>query len=88
MRLRSNFALLLFPVLAWAPFVWAQDTVAPTTGESTLPVRGENKGDYNIVQSWELGYRFATVGGDDGKYRSDVNYGDGIRLLSSYLTVN
>ena len=28
------------------------------------------------------------MGGDDGKYRSDVNYGNGIRLLSSYLTVN
>jgi len=50
--------------------------------------RGENAGDYNVVQSWEFGYRFASVGGDDGKYRSDVNYGDGIRLLSSYLTVN
>ncbi|HTA45255.1 MAG TPA: hypothetical protein VK789_22560 [Bryobacteraceae bacterium] len=44
--------------------------------------------DYNVVQSWELGYRFATVGGNDGKYRADENYGDGIRLLSSNLTVN
>jgi len=78
-----GFALLLFPVLALA-----QDTVAPTTGESTLPPRGENAGNYNVVQSWEFGYRFATVGGDDGKYRSDVNYGNGVRLLSSYLTVN
>jgi len=88
MRMRSSFALLLFPWLACAPGAWGQDTIAPTTGESTLPVRGENTGDYNVVQSWELGYRFATVGGDDGKYRSDVNYGNGIRLLSSYLTVN
>jgi hypothetical protein len=76
-------ALLLFPALAPA-----QDTVAPTTGEATLPPRGENAGNYNVVQSWEFGYRFATVGGDDGKYRSDVNYGNGVRLLSSYLTVN
>lgn len=44
--------------------------------------------DYNVVQSWEFGYRYATVGGDDGKYRSDVNYHDGVRLLSSNLTVN
>ena len=43
---------------------------------------------YNVVQSWELGYRYATVGGDEGKYRSDVNYGNGVRLLSSYLTIN
>ena len=81
--MRLRFALLLLPVCAWA-----QDTVAPTTGESTIPARGENTGDYNVVQSWELGYRFASVGGDDGKYRSDVNYGNGIKLLSSYLTVN
>lgn len=44
--------------------------------------------EYNVVQSWELGYRYAVVGGDDGKYRADENYHDGIRLLSSYLTVN
>lgn len=58
----------------------AQETVGPT--------RGENVGDYNIVQSWELGYRFTSVGGSDDEYRSDVNYHDGIRLLSSSLTVN
>src|SRR5690349_17885790 len=78
-----KFALLLVPALAPG-----QQTVAPTTGEATSPSRGENTSDYNLVQSWELGYRFATVGGDDGKYRSDVNYGNGVRLLSSYLTIN
>jgi hypothetical protein len=83
MRAACKSVLLLLPAL-----VWAQDTVAPTTGESTLPMRGENAGNYNVVQSWEFGYRFASVGGDDGKYRSDVNYGNGIRLLSSSLTVN
>ncbi len=83
MRFSLEFALLLFPVLAAA-----QQTVAPTTGEITTSGRGENAGNYNVVQSWELGYRFATVGGDDGKYRSDVNYGNGVRLLSSYLTIN
>jgi hypothetical protein len=71
-----------------AAAAWAQDVVAPTTGETVAPARGQNTGEYNVVQSWELGYRFATIGGDDGKYRSDVNFGDGVRLLSSYLTVN
>jgi len=66
----------------------AQDTVAPTTDERVGPLRGENKGDYNIVQSWEFGYRFASLGGNQDKYRSDVNYRDGIRLLNSSLTVN
>ncbi|MES1261579.1 MAG: hypothetical protein ABUS49_07585, partial [Acidobacteriota bacterium] len=66
----------------------AQDTVAPTTDERVGPGRGEDKGDYNIVQSWEFGYRFATLGGDQDKYRSDVNYHDGVRLLNSNFTVN
>lgn len=66
----------------------AQDVIAPTTGETVAAPRGQNVGEYNVVQSWELGYRFASIGGDDGKYRSDVNFHDGVRLLSSYLTVN
>jgi len=83
MRIHIQFAMLFLPAL-----LAAQDTVAPTTGENTAPVRGENAGNYNVDQSWELGYRFATVGGDDGQYRSTVNYGDGIRLLGSNLTIN
>ncbi len=75
MKIRLLQFLLLIPALARA-----QDTVGL--------VNGENAGAYNVVQSWELGYRYASVGGDDGKYRSDVNFGDGIRLLSSFLTVN
>jgi hypothetical protein len=75
-------SILLLPLLN------AQEPVAPTVNEPVGPVRGENAGDYNIVQSWEFGYRYSLVGGDDQRYRSDVNYTDGIRLLSSYLTVN
>lgn len=52
------------------------------------PLTGRAAGDYNVVQSWELGYRYATVGGDDGKYRADENYHDGIRLLGSSLSIN
>ena len=85
---------LLIPVLfsvcagAYVQELAAQETIAPTTGERVGSARGENVGAYNVVQSWEFGYRYATVGGDDGKYRSDVNYGRGVRLLSSSLTVN
>jgi hypothetical protein len=81
--MRNSAILLLLPWIALA-----QDTVAPTTGVTVGPPRGEDKGAYNVVQSWEVGYRYATVGGDEGKYRSDVNYGNGVRLLSSFLTVN
>ena len=85
--MRSRFQSILFISILCAA-ANAQETVAPTTGEPVGPVRGENMGDYNIVQSWELGYRYHLVGGDDGKYRSDVNYRNGIKLLSSYLTIN
>ncbi|HTB14700.1 MAG TPA: hypothetical protein VK752_24175 [Bryobacteraceae bacterium] len=64
----------------------AQPPVAPTT-EQTGNARGENQGNYNIIDSFEVGYRFASVGGDGGMYDSTVNYGDGIRLLSSSLTI-
>jgi len=64
----------------------AQPPVAPTN-EQTGALRGDNSGNYNIINSFELGYRFASVGGNGGMYDSTVNYGDGIRLLSSSLTV-
>ena len=47
----------------------AQQTVAPTDAQ-VGPPRGENMGNYNVTQSWEFGYRFSTVGGDLGMYRS------------------
>ena len=65
----------------------AQQPVAPTTEQVGSP-RGETLGNYNITNSFETGYRWNLVGGDLGMYRSDVNYGNGIRLLGSGFTVN
>ena len=65
----------------------AQPTVAPSN-ETVGRARGENVGNYNIVNSFETGYRFHSVGGNPLKYRSDVNFGNGIRLLGSNLTFN
>jgi hypothetical protein len=65
----------------------AQQVVAPTP-DQVGPPRGENTGDYNITQSFETGYRFSQVFGDIGEYRSDVNYGNGIRLLGSSLAID
>jgi hypothetical protein len=65
----------------------AQAPVAPSpdlAGERN----GENIHDYNVVNSFETGYRFSTVGGSMEQYRSSVNFGDGIRLLGSSLIVN
>lgn len=86
--MRAHMSKLLLAIFLIPATLLGQDTVAPTVDEKTGPPRGENKGDYNIVQQWELGYRFATLGGNQDKYRSDVNYRDGIRLLNSNLTVN
>jgi hypothetical protein len=73
-------ALLAAPLLA-------QQNVAPTDAQ-TGSAAGATLGSYNITQSWELGYRFAEVGGNEGKYRSDVNYRSGIRLLNGSLAVH
>ena len=64
----------------------AQSTVAPTLEPVGKP-RGENWNDYNITDSFETGYRFSTVGGSLSKYKSDVNYGNGIRVLSSSFSM-
>ncbi|MGA2131479.1 MAG: hypothetical protein ABSH50_04115 [Bryobacteraceae bacterium] len=65
----------------------AQQTIAPTPEQAGSP-RGDNTGDYNVMESFETGYRFAEVSGSLGTYRADVNYGNGIRLLGSNLFVN
>ena len=65
----------------------AQTPVAPTNEPVGIP-RGDNVSGYNVRQSFEFGYRWHTVGGDEEMYRSTVNYGNGPRLLSSSLSVN
>ena len=65
----------------------AQPTVAPSA-EPVGSARGDSWSGYNIVDSFETGYRYRTFGGSLDQYRSTVNYGDGVRLLSSYLTIN
>ena len=74
--------------LAIAAVAAAQQTVAPTIDEPVGKRTGQNVSSYNIVNSFETGYRFAEIGGNTGKYRSDVNYTNGIRLLSSFLSIH
>src|ERR1700674_4231451 len=73
------------PLLAAA--LSAQQPIAPTP-DAVGSQRGENVAGYNIVNSFETGYRFSSIDGNLGKYRSDVNYGNGLRLLSSQLSVH
>jgi hypothetical protein len=73
--------------LAGAFGTTAQQPVAPTP-DMAGSTRGETWGDYNVVDSVETGYRFALTGGNLAQYRSSVNYGNGIRLLNSYFSLN
>jgi hypothetical protein len=84
MRQKLYTAVIL---IAGALSLRGQQVIAPTN-EAVGSPRGENYGDYNITNWFEVGYRWHTVDGDVGKYRSDVNYGNGLRLLGSNLTVN
>src|SRR5580658_11147789 len=79
--------IYLYLTLAATGALNAQQVVTPTP-EQVGPPRGDNTGDYNITQSFETGYRFSEVFGDIGEYRSDVNYGNGIRLLGSSLAID
>lgn len=65
----------------------AQQVVAPTP-ESTGSPRGSTWDDYNIVDSFETGYRFERVTGNQDEYRSSVNFGNGVRLLGGSLSLN
>lgn len=64
----------------------AQPPIAPTPIEPNP--KGERTGDYVLSQSFELGYRFADINGNREKYRSDVNFRNGLRLLSSSLDLH
>ena len=74
------FAALVVPALA-------QQTVAPTP-ETVGSARGADFGGYNAVHSIETGYRFADIDGNRGKYRSDVNFRNGLRLLGGSFSLN
>jgi len=77
-----NKKIILISIASFAVAL-AQPVVAPTN-ESTGPAKGRTVfEDYNVTQYFETGYRFRTVDGNEGKYRSDVNFNDGIRLLGS-----
>ncbi len=77
----------LLTVALLAATVCGQTPVAPTAEPVGNP-RGDNASGYNVRQSFEVGYRWHSVGGDQDMYRSTVNYGNGPRLLSSSLSIN
>ena len=77
---------LLASILVCSAALFAQPVIAPSiSGAGTE--RGQNNGGYNFTNSFETGVRFHTVGGNEGKYRSDVNFGNGLRLLGGNLAI-
>src|SRR5574341_1717432 len=83
-RLGQGAPMALFAA-AVAPLL-AQPTVAPTPEAGGG--RGINAGGYNVLNSFEIGDRFRAVHGDEDRYRSDVNFGNGLQLLGSSLSIN
>ena len=73
-------------VLLMTAAAWAQTPVAPTDAP-VGPSNGDNTSNYNIMNSFETGYRFTSIGGDPNEYRSQVNYDNGIRLLGSSFSM-
>lgn len=63
----------------------AQTPVAPTP---VNPAEVIDLSSFKITSAFELGYRFNLIGGDESFYRSNVNYGNGVRLLSNSFTAN
>lgn len=74
-------------LLSVAALCLAQQQVAPTP-EQAGPTRGDDLNGYNIMNSFETGYRFVSTGGNVDTYRSTENYDNGVRLLGSFLTIN
>jgi hypothetical protein len=78
---------IFYTALFTASTAICQPTIAPTEAQVGSR-RGQDVDGYNVVNSFEVGYRWRDVNGNLGKYRSDVNFGNGIRLLGSNLTIN
>jgi len=87
-------AILAFGAVATrAQQAASTSTPKPTTSSSSStsnePVATDDLGSYNVIASVEFGVRGLSVSGNDNKYRSDLNYGNGVRLFdSSFLLRN
>src|SRR5580658_2878710 len=73
---------ILLITLLMAAACCAQQVVTPTQ-DPVGPPAGDNLSDYNIVNSFETGYRWTSLGGDLDEYKSQVNFDGGPRLLGS-----
>jgi hypothetical protein len=73
--------------LLLTPNINAQRALTPSPDQAGEEL-GVEHGPYNITNSFETGYRFVRVGGDDRLFRSVENYGNGIQLFGASVTAN
>lgn len=73
------------PLIAAAGTLAAQSVVAPTPDR---PDRLQEAAGYSVSNSFETGYRFAAIDGNEDVYRSSVNYGNGVRLFEGRLRIH
>ena len=78
-------ARILAAAILAAATAWPQAVLTPTPDRSTAL---EDRGGYTVSNSFETGYRFATVGGNRQVYDSSVNFGNGVRLFEGELRVD
>jgi hypothetical protein len=86
MNSKLFYAMVVVVSLA-SSLMEAQVTVTPSPDRPGQP-GGENVGAYNVTDSFEAGYRFVELGGDQNFFRSNEDYSNGIRLFSSSFTAN
>ena len=60
----------------------SKTTTSPSTTNSEVAAT-DDVGSYNVIASVEAGVRGLSVTGNNNKYRSDLNYGNGFRLFDS-----
>ncbi len=70
--------------------VTVDSTTTTTQGSKSEAAKKQDtdKGGYEIKGNVEIGFRWRDVDGDENKYRSDLNYKQGVRLFDSTLFVN
>ncbi|MDA1233879.1 MAG: hypothetical protein O3A53_03665 [Acidobacteria bacterium] len=78
-------ARLLILATMIAATAWPQPVLTPTPDRPGAP---EKRGGYTVSNSFETGYRFATVGGNRDVYDSSVNFGNGVRLFEGELRID
>src|SRR6185369_14429063 len=88
MKKHSTYVLPMLSVLVLLAITASAQQPTPTatpkgTNGGTVAETPDDMGDYLVISSLEFGYRGLSVGGDQNKFQSDLNYKAGPRLFDS-----